>query len=55
MLLQFRKDTRHITYRPVSYLATRSDTNTHASFWTVLLNMKQVVQAKGKELLCSMR
>jgi hypothetical protein len=32
-----------------------SDTNTHASRWTVLLNLKRVVEAKGKDLLCSMR
>jgi hypothetical protein len=35
--------------------ALLSDTNTHASRWTVLLNLKRVVEAKGKDLLCSMR
>jgi hypothetical protein len=32
-----------------------SGTNTHASRWTVLLNLKRVVEAKEKDLLCSMR
>jgi hypothetical protein len=50
----FQKDSIHFT-SAVVVASLLSDTNTHASRWTVLLNLKRVVEAKGKDLLCSMR
>jgi hypothetical protein len=54
---KFQKGSIHFTKRGLgrSDQAAASDTDTHASRWTVLLKLKQVVEAKGNDLLCSKR
>jgi hypothetical protein len=51
---KFQKDSIHSTKRRLG-CSHQHDTTTHASRWTVLLKLKQVVEAKGNDLLCSMR
>jgi hypothetical protein len=54
---KFQKGSIHFIKRGLgrSDQAAASDTDTHASRWTVLLKLKQVVEAKGNDLLCSKR